>query len=207
MNDSILSLSENASTSSYEGSEKVLWEKFRTGDNQAYARIYDRFAPRLLSYGRKITSDQQQIEDSIQDLFIELWKGRANLSTTDSIQFYLFRALRNKLSRQFRTKPMQDIEQAPDHALLSTIPFEQLLIAQEEATAQTKMLQRAICQLSERQQEVIHLRYYQHLDSQQIAEIMSINDQSVRNLQHSAIRSLRRLLDVSSVCLLICLLC
>ena len=183
--------------------EAQLWEQFRVGDHGAYAKIYERFAPKLLSYGRKTTADQQHIEDAIQDLFIELWKGRANLSPTTSIQFYLFRALRNKLSRRYQTPPEGNIEDELDHENLLSASFETLWIAQEEANARLETLHRAINQLSPRQQEAIDLRYYRHFDSREVAELMGINDQSVRNLLHTALRTLKQLLAVGLFYLII----
>ncbi len=76
-----------------------LWNTFRQGDREAFQRIYELHARELVSYGYRITSNVQLIEDSLHDLFIELWQSRENLSETDSIKFYLFRSLRNKIQR------------------------------------------------------------------------------------------------------------
>lgn len=184
--------------------EQLLWQRFRAGDRQAFAQIYEQYARRLLSYGRKITSDNQRIEDAIQDLFIELWKSHENLSPTTSIRFYLFRALRNKLSRYRFDQPLSDgdsNESTIPESMLS-LPFEAAWIAREEETAQVASLQQAINQLSKRQQEVIHLRYYQHFNSRQVAEMMGINEQSVRNLLHTALRSLKQTLIWFSILLI-----
>lgn len=180
--------------STAEAAEQRLWQAFREGDQGAFSRIYERYARKLLSYGRKMTLDEQRIEDAIQDLFIELWKSRESLSPTTSIQFYLIRALRNKLSRHRAGPPFSkaDEEESLSHQNLLSPPFEAAWISQEEETAQVASLQRAIDQLSGRQREVIHLRYYQHFDGRQIAELMGINDQSVRNLLHTALRSLKQ---------------
>lgn len=176
--------------------EYQLWQAFREGNRAAFANIYERYARKLLSYGHKMTSDAQVIEDAIQDLFIELWKSRENLSPTHSIQFYLFRALRNKLSRHRPGISLPDSESAEwlNHEDLFSIPVESSLIAEEEESEQANILRQAISKLSQRQQEVIHLRYYQHMTNRQIMELMGINDQSVRNLLHTALLALRQVL-------------
>ncbi len=53
----------------------------------------------LYRYGHKLTTDTQLVEDSIQDMFIELWNSRKRLSDTDSIKYYLFRILRRKITQ------------------------------------------------------------------------------------------------------------
>ena len=58
---------------------------------------------------------------------------------------------------------------------------------------------RTLDKLSKRQQEVIYLKFYQHLDHAQIAELMNISRQSVYNLLHESILKLRSLWQVEFV--------
>src|SRR5215831_20099737 len=76
-----------------------LWLRFKNGDKQAFAELYQKHILSLLAYGSKLCSDQEILKDSIQELFVELWNSRQNLSATDSVKFYLFKALRYKLLR------------------------------------------------------------------------------------------------------------
>lgn len=47
--------------------------------------------------------------------------------------------------------------------------------------------------LSNRQREIIYLRFYQNLDYEEISEVMNINYQASRNLLSHAIKVLRQL--------------
>src|SRR5690606_10543545 len=80
------------------------WCAFKNGDRNAFAEIYRQQVRDLLNYGYKVTSDRRLIEDSIQDLFFELWKNRAGLSDTTSVRFYLFKALRFKIMRNAKSR-------------------------------------------------------------------------------------------------------
>jgi RNA polymerase sigma factor (sigma-70 family) len=53
-------------------------------------------------------------------------------------------------------------------------------------------MRKVLANLSRRQQEVIYLRFYMDADTDEIAEIMSLNRQSVYNLLHDALRRLRK---------------
>jgi DNA-directed RNA polymerase specialized sigma24 family protein len=46
--------------------------------------------------------------------------------------------------------------------------------------------------ISDRQREIIHMKYIQQLDYEDIARIMSLNYQSARNLVTRALAALRR---------------
>ena len=53
-------------------------------------------------------------------------------------------------------------------------------------------MQKALNKLSAKQREAIYLKYYQNMTNEQIAEVMKINNQSVRNLISQSLGSLRK---------------
>ncbi len=79
--------------------ESNQWDAFRQGDRSAFAQIYFAHYEALLNYGRRFGLPPELVEDTIQDLFVELWQYRETASATTSIRFYLLRALRNQLSK------------------------------------------------------------------------------------------------------------
>lgn len=170
--------------------EATLWRAFQQGDQKAFAALYSQFIRPLLGYGRKLSPNAALVEDTVHDLFMELWHSRGRLSDTTSIRFYLFRALRNKLSHSLPLIPLVPVE---DNSAIE-LPVESYWIGEEESAEQLHRLRQAMSQLSRRQQEAIHLRYFQLFNNQQVADLMQLNEQSVRNLIHTALRSLRHIL-------------
>src|SRR5579859_6471527 len=75
------------------------WRRFKNGDPRALEAIYRANIQSLINYGEKVNPDPDLVKDTIQDLFIELWRNRQQLSDIVLVKFYLFRALRNKLYR------------------------------------------------------------------------------------------------------------
>lgn len=176
----------------------LLWNTFREGNRDAFARIYNVYINDLLSYGYRITSNRQLIKDSIQDLFLHLWLHRENLSGTDSIKYYLFRSLRNRILKNIEK---QDIQPETAENILENIigdfSFEDALMAEETQLEQISRLRKAIGKLSKRQQEVIQLRYHNDFSLEEIENLMQLNNQSVRNLLHRAISQLRVTIEVA----------
>src|SRR3989337_3604546 len=84
------------------------WYAFKAGDKEAFSRIYHQHVNALLKYGYKIHKNRSLVEDCVQDLFIELWKTRTNLSDTTSIKFYLFQAVRCKIIRKINQESRVD---------------------------------------------------------------------------------------------------
>ena len=171
----------------------ALWQAFKNGDRDAFAKIYNLFIEDLLSYGYRVTNDRQLIRDSIQDLFLHLWHTRENLTDTDSIRFYLYVSLRNRILRNIEKHNHTSIDtQDLFENIMGVLSVEDELITTEQYSEQIIQLKRGIQQLPKRQQEIIQLRYYHDFSFEEIAEMMQINNQSVRNLLHRAITELRQ---------------
>lgn len=171
----------------------ALWQAFKSGDRDAFAKIYNLFIEDLLSYGYRVTNDRQLIRDSIQDLFLHLWHTRENLTDTDSIRFYLYVSLRNRILRNIEKHNHTSIDtQDLFENIIGVLSVEDELITTEQYSEQIIQLKRAIQQLPKRQQEIIQLRYYHDFSFEEIAGMMEINNQSVRNLLHRAITELRQ---------------
>lgn len=170
-----------------------LWNTFRRGDRAAFQRIYELHARELVSYGYRITSNVQLIEDSLHDLFIDLWQSRENLSETDSIKFYLFRSLRNKIQRS----QQQDVfYKAADVAQMHHLEGDDELIETQWINTEgqqqlLRQLDAGYQQLSPRQQQAIDLRFRHHFSNEEIARIMGINYQSACKFIYSALKVLR----------------
>jgi RNA polymerase sigma factor (sigma-70 family) len=69
--------------------------------------------------------------------------------------------------------------------------IESLIIEKQVSEEKAEKLRKVLSQLSKRQNEIIYLKFYQHLDHGQIAEQMDISRQSVYNLLHETIQKLR----------------
>jgi RNA polymerase sigma factor (sigma-70 family) len=182
-------------TNSTHNDDKLLWQAFRLGDEHAFTALYQRHVRILFSYGKKLLYDDDDVEDLIQDLFIDLWQSRERLSDVDSPKFYLFRALRRRIHKS--TLPLRGIvqnwESTNEDSLPVTLPKEFYLIEEEDFQKQKDSLNSWLKTLPIRQYEVLMLRYYQDFSYAQISEILSINEQSVRNLIQRAVLKLRHL--------------
>ena len=160
------------------------WELFRAGHAPALGAIYDQYILLLYRYGHKLTSNRAVVEDSIQEVFAELWKRRERISPTTSVKFYLFRALRQKILRELKyhrpTLLLEDVIHI-SHDIGTSLPEEQ-----------AQKLRQALSRLGPRQKEAIYLRFYNRLSNDEIADVMEIDKRTVYNLVSQAIGQLKR---------------
>ena len=173
--------------------EGVTWDAFRKGDESAFGQIAHKYYRSLFRYGIKFSRDREFVKDCIQDLYLELWAKRESLGDTDFVKFYLLKSLRRKIHRESVRRHWAAEDDEPNWELEMPVDdsIEDKLIELETSEAQWQELNRELAALPKRQQEVIHLRFFENLDNEAIAEVMSISRQAVANLIYRTIRELR----------------
>lgn len=176
-------------------SELVLWQEFCQGNESSFEEIVSRYYPKLYRYGTRIWPDDTVVRDCLQDIFTDLWFRKEQLTEIASVNYYLISAVRNRLYFEKRKlKQTVDIEDWSEaEVFVCEFSIEADLILQEDQKQKTLRLNTLLNALSARQKEVIHLRFFNELDHDQIADLMGLNRQSVYNLLHETIRRLRNM--------------
>ena len=173
------------------------WAELKSGDKDALRRIYEAHIESLLQYGRRFSYDGQAVEDCIHDLFVSLWKRREGLGKTDSIRRYLLVSLRRSIIKQNQKhSKTNDLKEGREFDLPFTGSVENEIINEEWEIEKRSRLSSAMDQLSARQREAIYLKYHKNLAYEDVAKIMNINYQSVRNLVFDAITKMRHLMSI-----------
>jgi RNA polymerase sigma factor (sigma-70 family) len=135
--------------------------------------------------------------DAIHDVFINVIVQENHLPDILNIRAYLFRALKNRLLNIVKQTP-QTIElpanenMADEFSFTIDVTVEDLMIQKEEDEKIKRKVEKLLNSLTDRQREVIYLRYMQELEYEQIAEIMNITAPACRKLVHKAIAKLRK---------------
>ncbi|GAB3298202.1 RNA polymerase sigma factor [Hymenobacter tenuis] len=178
-----------------------LWDDFRAGSEQAFERIFLAQYDDLYRYGLRLSQDEELVKDAIQNLFQRLWQRRAQLGPVAVVKPYLFKAMRHQLADEkgIAQRQRQLAGSYEPEAKVEYSP-EDFLIAQQLTAEQHAQLAVAISQLNNRQREAIYLKFFDGFAYERIADIMILNQQSVRNLVHQAITRLRQALP--GLCLL-----
>lgn len=170
-----------------------LWEDFKKGEKYALSLIYYRYVDQLFRYGKKFSSDDDLVKDTIQDLFFDLIRTRKELGATNHICFYLIKAFRRKLLRGISgIKKGRAIEDSATLELANIVySIEDELIDKENITQKQEMIRKGLAELSPKQREIIYYRYTCDFEYDQICEIMSIKYDSARKMMFRAMQSLR----------------
>ncbi|TWW00620.1 RNA polymerase sigma factor [Chitinophaga pinensis] len=173
-------------------SDQELWSRLIDSDEGALAFIYDTWFASLYKYGMKIQADSSLVKDCIHDLFTSLWHSRQQLSVTDSIKFYLFASLKRNIVKHSKAEGLFNLFKQQPVAQESHMPsYEERLIDEQTNNERNLKLAKVIDQLPKRQKEILYLRYYEGLSTQETAEIMSLSVNSTYVLLSKALNYLK----------------
>lgn len=176
-------------------SDSEAWDLLRGGDESALEYLYRSYGKDLFNFGMKLYGKHEWVQDTLQELFVDIWKSHLKLSSVSSVKTYLFKAFKYKLHRQYGKEkrwlyvdpemlPQMDVE----------LPEESRIIASQMSHEQQVKLASAFEKLSIRQREVLHLLYHENLSYEDVAVIMEINVRSVYTLAWKGISTLRKLI-------------
>lgn len=175
----------------------LVWNQMKAGNEQGLSDLFTRLYPDLYLYGMKIFNLPDLVKDSIQDVFVRVWEKRKTLGEVLNPKAYLITALRRKL---FENKERYF---AADAEILTKISEKQAFsFVENEFTEIPEISEKlresliaTINDLPERQRELVFLRFYYNLKYREIADILDVKEQTVKNLMQRTMASLSSKLD------------
>lgn len=168
--------------SSYD--DKLLFEQIARGDETAFTQLFNNYAPRLLSFLRKITHSEEQARELVQETFLQIWVKRGNLTSVEQPMAWIYRVasnlsltyLRNEGNRR-RIMQMQ-FAGRPEATDLPQLETKELHL----------IIRRAVETLPAKRQEIYRMSREEGLTHQQIADRLGISLQTVKNQIGSALK-------------------
>lgn len=183
-----------------EKDDYLVWEAFKSGDQKAYATIYHQNAEALYKYGMHLYNSQYQVEDVIHDLFVYIWCHRKNLGEVKSIRLYLKSSFKRLLLRKIKKEKLfQNEEFIEQNAFKFALLAEDINTESENADMLQKKINKILESLSNRQREIIYLRFYRNMSYDEIAQHLNINLSYTYNVVSKAYTALKKLLSYSLI--------
>ena len=172
-----------------ENTDRKNWLLLKEQDEKALARLYETYGKLLHNYGFRLVGDKELVKDTVQDIFVQLWNTANKLPDVNSPKAYLLVAVRRELLKRI-TRQRQFSDQFVENPESSV--EEQFIEAQTNEMI-SEGLAGFVEKLPSRQREIIFLKYYSALSTEQIATIMELTPASVYKLAYKAIDNLKQL--------------
>ena len=184
-----------------------VWIRFQSGEQGAFAVLYNLHIDKLYRYGTKLCKNEQTVKDALQELFLELFLKRDKIKISpENLRFYLFLALKRTLIKKMRADRRitysfnENVDFEPEYS----IEFQ--IIEKEKDDEINRKVLNALNQLPFKQKEAVYLRFNEALEYTEIAAILEITVESVRKQVHRALKKVREIIGKDSFKILFILL-
>jgi len=174
--------------------DSQLWQQLKNGSELALGKLIKKYFNLLQNYGYKFVRNEDFIKDCVQEVFVEIWSRRQNISQPDSVRAYLLGSVRRRILRESVRQKIngeEEIINIENDLKFAEFSPELVIIEQENTQETIQKVAVLLNLLPKRQREVVYLRFYQNLERDEIAQIMSVNSQSVSNLLQAAFKTIR----------------
>jgi RNA polymerase sigma-70 factor (ECF subfamily) len=161
------------------------------GQADDFTDLYREYLPRILNYVRLRVEDDDLAQDLTAVALERAVAAQHTLRRRGAFGAWLFRIARNVVAGYYRgRRPTVPLEYADDQPAADPGPPEALIRAEELA-----QLRAALTTLSEREQEILRLKFGGGLGNQEIAAVLRLRAGHVAVLLYRALHKLRDRLE------------
>jgi len=166
-------------------SEFKLEENFNTlkvnislGDEQAFRQLYNLISKQLIGFAQSIVKEQDAAYEIADDVFVRLWKNKANLGSIINLKVYLYKAVKNTALNYISKKAKENINEPFDHIDIQMnngiTPESKMIIAEIY-----EKIDAAVNSLPPRCKIVFKLVREDGFKYREVAEILNISENTV----------------------------
>ena len=169
--------------------EARLVRQAKSGDAEAFARLYDAYVERVSRYIYFRVSEDGDLEDLVSQVFLKAWENldRYKMSSSPFVA-WLYTIARNLVIDHYRMKkktlPLEEIMSLPSDL---EMPDEQAQIRFD-----LEEMHEALRFLTANQQQALILKYIAGLPNEDIAKVMNKQEGTVRGLQMRGLQTLAK---------------
>lgn len=189
-----------------ERTDEELLADYQQGDLGAFEALLRRHRAPLFSFLLRMLGDREKAEDLAQETFLRIVKGAQAWEHRARFQTWLFTIARNlcvDASRRERFRRADSLDQSgPDDepAMVETVPGSGIDPSRGAESARLRpVLQKALLGLPAEQREVFILREQAGVPFKEIAELVGVNENTIKSRMRYALEGLRKALLAAGV--------
>ncbi|PTT00075.1 RNA polymerase subunit sigma-70 [Pedobacter sp. HMWF019] len=170
-------------------SDEELIALIRERDHSALSEVYNRHWGILYIHALKMTHEESEAQDIVQDVFINLWTNIDKLDLKLNLDVYLFSAVRNRVLNSIRNRKTRE-----GYIDLFSLYVEQHSLDAIDYISEKELLQsieEIIAALPEKMRMVFELSRRGNKSHKEIAKEMGISEKTVKRQVSNALKILR----------------
>ena len=171
-------------------SDEVLIRRIANGDQLAMRTLFSRHRLAIYRWLLRLVDDEALADDLLSDVFLDVWRKATSFERRSSVSTWLLAIARHKAlsARRRRTEVELNAQLASTVADPADNPE---LVLQKKN--REELLRHSLARLSPEHGEVIDLTYYHGKSIKEVAEIIGINEATVKSRTFYARKRLAQL--------------
>ncbi len=164
---------------------------FKSGDTAALNLLWKNNYKALVYFADQLVRNNLLSEDIVSETFVKLWKLRENFESVPSIRSFLYVTVRNTC---YDLLPSQEIHTRIHKEILYTSDYTAEMNRDDYDMMYAEYIQQLYVQvqhLPERCREIFNLYFFGRQTTKEIAALLNISEQTVRNQKTKAVAILK----------------
>ncbi len=169
----------------------TLSDKREDNFEEELSKLYFILFDDLVNYGLKFTDSLTVVEDSIQEIFVDLLQNPKKFAKIKNPKYYILKSIKYIVLKEgTQNTNTSSLTQSFKSPIVH--PFENEIIEEEESDYRKKVIKKVLNELSPNEKESIYLKYVSGLEYYEIAGLMNIKVETARTLVYRAIKKIRK---------------
>ena len=184
--------------------DELIMKKIRDKDPAAFNEVYDLLYRKLFLFAKSLIGDTEEARDIVTEAFIKLWARKKPFSNMVHLQVYFYTVIKNACIDYLRRNKLRT---KIEHQLIQAGTIHENFIEKRYQEAELiQILYERINELPERMQQVFKLTYLDGHSRTEVAQMLDLSENTIRNTNAAAMKALRLTLGVEQFVILLAIL-
>lgn len=179
--------------------EQLLLKQISEGDEQAFGVLFYHYLPVLQAFALRFTKSDSAAEEIIQDTFLRVWLNRDKLESVENVKAWLYKYTSSECLSYLRkvlkqARAMDDLKKEEffeNNNTSDTIHLNEV----------SELVRKAVDKLPQQRKRIYEMSRNEGLTIPQIAEILHLSPNTVKNALVTSLKSIREYLKNHGVTL------
>ena len=170
--------------------------RVREGDTESFTLLLERHRAPVIHFLYRMVQNQSVAEELAQEVFLRVYRSRANYEPTAKFTTWLFRIASHLALNWIRDRRHERGQESLDHETKDGMVrqvSDRGVSAEQAMVRESKFeeIRRAIQGLPEKQKAAVLMHKYEEMEYSQIAAVLECSESAVKSLLFRAYESLR----------------
>lgn len=180
--------------------DEQIMQKILEKDSEAFNEVYNKLYRKLFLFANSLIANTEEARDIVTESFIKLWSQENHFSNMSHLQVYFYTVIKNACIDYLRR---DKLKAKIENRLVKEHITENVIEKKYQEAELVQILYDRINQLPDRMQQVFKLTYLDGFSRTEVAQMLSLSENTIRNTNAAAMKALRLTLGVEQIMILI----